>query len=94
MHADTPQRQGWQLRLTLAAKARDPARARDLLADMASAGCAPGPREFHAAAAAYALAGDVDGALRVMQDQHARGGRALLETCVGLRYEPRLLVRG
>jgi hypothetical protein len=82
LHADTPQRQTFQLRLTLAAKARDTARARDLLAEMAASSCSPGPREYHAAAAAHALAGDVGGALRVMQDQHSRGGRALFETCV------------
>jgi hypothetical protein len=83
-HADTPQRQAFQLRLTLAAKARDTARASELLAEMAASSCSPGPREYHAAAAAHALAGDVGGALRVMQDQHARGGRALFETCVFL----------
>jgi hypothetical protein len=86
---DTPQRQAFQLRLTLAAKSRDPARARALLADMAAAGCSPGPREFHAAAAAHALVGDVGGALRVMQDQHSRGGRALFETCVCRTVPPR-----
>ena len=79
-HADTPQRQAFQLHLTLAAKARDAARSRDLLAEMSLNDCSPGPREYHAAVAAHALANDVAGALRVMQDQHARGGRALFET--------------
>lgn len=83
---DQPARRVWDLRLTLAAKARDVPRTRALLADMAVAGLLPGPREYHAAAAACVLEGDVGGALRVMQDQHARGGRALFETCVGAGY--------
>jgi hypothetical protein len=82
---DTPERQHWLLQLMLAAKGGDIGRSRQLLADMSLDGHPPGPREFHIAVAAHALAGDATGALRVMQDQHARGGRALFETCVPAR---------
>jgi hypothetical protein len=82
---DTPERQHWLLQLMLSAKGSDVGRSRQLLMDMAVDGYPPGPREFHIAVAAHALAGDAAGALRVMQDQHARGGRALFETCVPQR---------
>ena len=71
----------FRLQLTLASAERDPGRARALLSDMAAARCPPGPQEYHLAAAGYALAGDVDGVLDVMEEQHKRGGLALLETC-------------
>ena len=78
---DSPERQHWLLQLMLTAKGADGERSRQLLADMSLDGYPPGPREFHIAVATHALAGDAVGALRVMQDQHARGGRALFETC-------------
>ena len=80
--ADTPERQHWLQQLMLSAKGADVELSRQLLADMSLDGYPPGPREFHIVVAAHALAGDAAGALRVMQDQHARGGRALFETCV------------
>ena len=78
---ESPERQHWLLQLMLTAKGADGERSRQLLADMSLDGYPPGPREFHIAVATHALAGDAVGALRVMQDQHARGGRALFETC-------------
>ena len=78
---DSPERQHWLLQLMLTAKGADVERSRQLLQDMSLDGYPPGPREFHIAVATHALAGDAVGALRVMQDQHARGGRALFETC-------------
>jgi hypothetical protein len=79
---DTPERRAWRLRLLVAARARDSTRARALLEDLSAQGHTPEPREYHCAAAACALTGDVAGMLGVMQQQHARGGRALPETCV------------
>ena len=79
---DTPERRAWRLHLLVAARARDASRARALLEDLSAQGHTPEPREYHCAAAACALTGDVAGVLGVMQQQHARGGRALPETCV------------
>lgn len=77
---DGEQRGAWRLRLTLAAAAQDAALARSLLCDMSEAGCPPGPVEYHAGVAACALSGELLDALALVQDQHARGGRALFET--------------
>jgi hypothetical protein len=49
---------------------------------MSAQGFSPEPREYHCAVAVCALLGDVNSALEIMQQQHARGGRALPETCV------------
>lgn len=87
-HAETQERQAWQLKLTLAAKARNAESARALLAEMSDANCPPGPREYHCVVAAYALVGEVDNVLAVMHEQQARGGRALLETCVAVAHTP------